>query len=664
MAFEKKPDNEVMNYLKKGDKNLDGIPDLTQQMAAQLNKIEKNLQESINEPIAAKLDKGKKNSSFKVNRAAEAGTVANEPHRALLNSLSNAGIPLTQNIPKGIPAHLLGDVTNLPTKRMEGSGSIENPQDMWDVFGVPQPVLLSGRVNASTQRQIERRRQQEQATRQQQQSQQQALVAEEQENNRQREQQRQQSYQDWTQRRYGTKGPPSPLPPNPLGPFGFPPPPPAKPPKDILDQPFERGPGRPKDSGPLLAEELHHLDGGPLPLPYTPPAPVDQRDKRSTGRKFLDNLFGETAQRDQKRVHDAQDRMNQAESFLQHQNNELARLEENLRKASLDRDNGKLLGRSADEMKPLHAAVGLAKMDFDEKRKELPRHQRELDQAQKAFDRLKRKQEINQAGQGYGQASKLADTLGLGGLGQVLGHGHATAQAQAAGLPVPGGLGLASGGGQQALAGVGQMLSSQRLGGTVAGAGGVLSGAGLMTAGALGGPVGLAVGGTLATFGKLTSVVGDSVEKLRKWNDGLLEGNLKFAEFSAAMSLVAAKQMRDEIRLSQERGDRRAGAAMNQQSGRMALERTIAPYEDMASNVMSNISGAISAYLDVKIREIMSVAGPAYSIATLLMPNIAQDLANLAGMNNNPMGRNSPDQALQDFYGRPPPNGRPSRFQP
>lgn len=135
-----------------------------------------------------------------------------------------------------------------------------------------------------------------------------------------------------------------------------------------------------------------------------------------------------------------------------------------------------------------------------------------------------------------------------------------------------------------------RMLSSNRAGDVLAGAGQHVEGVGKM----IGSPV-------LDSVGKFARTVGDSVERLRKWNDQLMDSNFRFAEFSGAMAKVAAEQEMRQIRLDQERGERRAGHADMHARSRDRLERNLAPAEDY----MANFGGALRTYFNDRFSELI-----------------------------------------------------------
>lgn len=116
----------------------------------------------------------------------------------------------------------------------------------------------------------------------------------------------------------------------------------------------------------------------------------------------------------------------------------------------------------------------------------------------------------------------------------------------------------------------------------------IMSGIGQMF-GALGGPVGQAG----MVFAKIVEKGIAVIDFMQQWSEALHEGNMKFAEFSGAMSAVQAEQEVRDIQLSQQRGERRAEAAGYLAEGKSQLATATAPWGDMLSNVQSYIGGVI-----------------------------------------------------------------------
>ncbi len=138
--------------------------------------------------------------------------------------------------------------------------------------------------------------------------------------------------------------------------------------------------------------------------------------------------------------------------------------------------------------------------------------------------------------------------------------------------------------------------------------GGALDTAGNV-AGMVGGPIGMAAGGLL----KLGGAAFKAIESLRAWGDKLHEANMKFAEFSASMTQVQVEQEIREMYLSQERGERRADSARRLAESKSALDRKLAPLEDMVANFQNDIAATLNrtlvATLDVLSGRLPNLAG-------------------------------------------------------
>lgn len=126
------------------------------------------------------------------------------------------------------------------------------------------------------------------------------------------------------------------------------------------------------------------------------------------------------------------------------------------------------------------------------------------------------------------------------------------------------------------------------------------------------GPVGAVVG----AFGLLAVGTVKAVEALQEFGNKMHDQNMQFAEFSATMRGVQARQRIREIQLSKERGDRRAATAekvaeqqhrMNEATARMkdawdeitsqlflGMAKSLQPILDGLSKVAQNLSDALT----------------------------------------------------------------------
>lgn len=92
---------------------------------------------------------------------------------------------------------------------------------------------------------------------------------------------------------------------------------------------------------------------------------------------------------------------------------------------------------------------------------------------------------------------------------------------------------------------------------------------------------------------KFGAEVLESIDKLRDWSKTLHNTNMQFAEFSASMTAVQARQELFDILLSQERGERRANSAEYLAEGRRQLEPQVAKWEDVADKAKNIIGGLL-----------------------------------------------------------------------
>ena len=114
-----------------------------------------------------------------------------------------------------------------------------------------------------------------------------------------------------------------------------------------------------------------------------------------------------------------------------------------------------------------------------------------------------------------------------------------------------------------------------------------------MTAGAMGGMVGVA-GSAVTVIGTLASVVVTATQKLQKWSNSLHESNMKFAEFSGGMMGVLREKEARDIMLSHQKGEARAGSAKELAEAISALERQLAPIENIIANGFNIIAATIA----------------------------------------------------------------------
>lgn len=119
------------------------------------------------------------------------------------------------------------------------------------------------------------------------------------------------------------------------------------------------------------------------------------------------------------------------------------------------------------------------------------------------------------------------------------------------------------------------------------------------------GKVGLLVQG----FSKLGETVFRAAGAIRKWSDSLHAGNMRFAEFSASMSMVQAEQEVRDIQLSREQGERRAESARALAEARSRRERFFAPLEDAMANFSNQVAAQVEMLVPNFINNIVTAGG-------------------------------------------------------
>lgn len=140
------------------------------------------------------------------------------------------------------------------------------------------------------------------------------------------------------------------------------------------------------------------------------------------------------------------------------------------------------------------------------------------------------------------------------------------------------------------MAGAGGMMKGMQDQSELSGAGSFLGGLGKMAGGI---PV---VGKPIEAATKFADVLFKSVDRLKKWNEELHEGNMQFAEFSGSMAQVQVEQMQRDIKLSQERGERRADSARYLAEGKSGLQQRTSKVEDFFANMKNYVGGFLSKF--------------------------------------------------------------------
>lgn len=76
---------------------------------------------------------------------------------------------------------------------------------------------------------------------------------------------------------------------------------------------------------------------------------------------------------------------------------------------------------------------------------------------------------------------------------------------------------------------------------------------------------------------------------LRQFTDHLIKANLQFSEFSGAMAAVSAQVEIQDMFLSMQKGEARAGATSNLAAAQFRTEQNLAPFENAWSNIRSDV---------------------------------------------------------------------------
>lgn len=110
--------------------------------------------------------------------------------------------------------------------------------------------------------------------------------------------------------------------------------------------------------------------------------------------------------------------------------------------------------------------------------------------------------------------------------------------------------------------------------------------------------------GTAADFSALIPAIGPAVSGLLRlgevslkavgfvsdWSHSIHEANMQFADFSASMAGVQARQQLRDVLLKQERGEERAPQAEKQAKAMNRLDKAMAPYQDRWADGLSKWS--------------------------------------------------------------------------
>lgn len=351
---------------------------------------------------------------------------------------------------------------------------------------------------------------------------------------------------------------------------------------------------------PSSSPSMPRASPPPLPQALAPqgttqsPAPTSQPTSQGNWwTRLIDKLGGrdEHIRRLEKQEKEAREKLDNAKKNVAEAPIEFRDAQRGLAKAQFDLFNAKRYGRGQDT-KDQQEEVKKARQRLDQAQDRLNTAPRQVQEAEKEHIEASRELGPARAGGKRRAAARIAHGLGFESLGKELADSAETAELGArasAGDPAAKAQ-LAQKAVDKALEGVrntvqgaSKALVSERAGDALSGAGQATQGLGKLT----GNPA-------LQGLGMFAKTVGESVERLRRWNDQILDSNLRFAEFSGAMARVQAEHESRQIRLSQERGDRRAPTAQRQAEARDRLERNLAPVEDWWSNVRGEISTMFS----------------------------------------------------------------------
>lgn len=145
----------------------------------------------------------------------------------------------------------------------------------------------------------------------------------------------------------------------------------------------------------------------------------------------------------------------------------------------------------------------------------------------------------------------------------------------------------------------------------------------------------------------------EAVKFLRDFSKQLTSANLKIGEFSASMNAVGAMLKMQQITLSMEQGERRAGAAGRLVGASMATERMIAPLEDSWANIKADVMTSFHGLFQqvfgesiTDLREFLESVGEAMKE----LPIIRGALQEAENRKNEAMGRHMAD--VENFLRR------------
>ena len=109
-------------------------------------------------------------------------------------------------------------------------------------------------------------------------------------------------------------------------------------------------------------------------------------------------------------------------------------------------------------------------------------------------------------------------------------------------------------------------------------------------------------------LGGLTLAATIAANALRGMAERLQDTNFKFAEFSGAMTRVQVQAEMAQMFLSQQRGERRAGAARILSEGLAELNQAVAPIGDATERALSVAAGKAASFFTQQLKPLTDVA--------------------------------------------------------
>jgi hypothetical protein len=127
------------------------------------------------------------------------------------------------------------------------------------------------------------------------------------------------------------------------------------------------------------------------------------------------------------------------------------------------------------------------------------------------------------------------------------------------------------------------------------------------------------VGQALKDVADFDKTLIDSTDKLKRWGDELHEGNTRFADFSAALAQVSARQLMRDVRYNQGRGNARAESAERLAEAKSNLAVSTAPFQDAWANFKNDFGADVLKLLKDGVDLVKQVAS--------LIPGVREWLA-------------------------------------